>query len=512
MAEAAQVGDRIRSFSRGMTASQKLTIGVTLVLMVVGLVLLFRWATRPDYALLFSNLDFKEADQIVESLRAQNVPYKLSGGGTSVLIPSKDVYEWRMRLASQGLPSSGGIGYEIFDKKDIGISDFVQKVNYRRALEGELVRTIRGIGDIEYARVHIVIPEDRLFKEDQQEPTASIVLKVRSGARLTESQVQGIMNIVAASVEGLTPKNVTIVDSRGNILSNPWDSDSPMGLTANQHDLKRKIETYLENKAHSMLATVLGQGKAIVRVSSELNFQRVEQTNEKYDPDNAAVLSEERNEESNTDSAGEAGGSVEHTITNYQVPKTVEHITMPVGDITKLSVAVLVDGIRNRVVDENGEESWNYQPRSAEEMAMLSDVVKNAVGFDPLRNDQFVIQNIPFDTNQVFEEEPAPGFTFGKEWVMPVAQKALPVLLLLVFLFILRSKLKKVRLGLPPVAAVGKAESPSGFLENVPVPRIEESVTPEAVESAKLLKQISTFAEEKPQLAVRLLRYWLLEE
>ena len=505
----ASVQDRMQGLFRGMTLGQMLSIGVSVVLVGLLFFLIFRWSTRPDYAILFSNLELKDADRIVETLSAQGTPYKLSAGGTAVLVPSQDVSEWRMKLASQGLPASGVVGYEIFDKNDIGISDFVQQVNYIRALEGELARTIMGIGSIRHARVHIVVPKDRLFLEDRREPTASIVLNIQGSARLSERQIHGITNLVAASVEGMTPDNVTIVDSRGNILSKPWEEDSILGLSSSQLELQRKVEHYLTTKAETMLGSVLGEGKAIVRVSAELNFQRIERTDERYDPDNAAVLSEELSGESSVDSAGNPAGQVEHTITNYQVPRTVEHVTNSVGNITKLSVAVLVDGKREKQVDESGGTTWEYTPRTEEEMGVLSAIVKNAVGFDALRNDQFEIRNIPFDHSDYVEEPVETSIFTQKEFLFSVGQKAVPVLFMVILLLILRSKFRKMKVSLPPVAA---GETGSGVAGNAMLPGVGQAASRETLANANLLKQISAFAEEKPALAAKLIRYWMIEE
>jgi flagellar M-ring protein FliF len=259
-----------------------------------------------------------------------------------------------------------------------------------------------------------------------------------------------------------------------------------------------------------MLSKVLGPGKSIVRVSADLNFQKIERTNERYDPDNIAILSEERTEDlSVSPETGENNGSLEHTVTNYQVPKTVEHITNTVGNITRLSLAVLVDGKRTRVADAEGNTTWEYEPRTEEEMTMLEGVVKNAVGFDATRNDQFEITNFAFDTQDLFEEE-TEGSAFTLDTVWTIGQKVLPFIFLAVLLFILRSKLKKVKLSMPPVGRL----SSGGFsapLESVKVEKIEDAA-PETIESAALLKQISEFAEEKPALAARVLRYWMLEE
>lgn len=505
----------IQALSKGMSAGQKLTIGLTVLITVVGFVMLFRWATKPDYALLFSNLDLKEADNIVQELRNEGVPYEIAAGGSTIRIPSTEVYEWRMRLATEGLPSNGGIGYEVFDKKDIGISDFVQQINFRRALEGELSRTIRGLGGIDQARVHIVIPEDRLFKEDQQDASASIVLKLLPGCRIHENQVNGITNLVAASVEGLEADQVTVVDSEGNILSSQWENDSAIGMSSSQYELQRKVESYLETKAQSMLAAVLGPNKSIVRVTAELDFQKIERTDERYDPDNVAVLSEETTTETNTATEGVETGSVEHLVTNNLVPRTVEHITNSVGDVQRLSVAVLIDGSQNDVVADDGTTTTEYVPRTTEEMAMLTEVIQNAVGYDPLRNDQLSIRNIPFETpTNVLDEEAYNPMTQPEFWI-DIGQKVVPVLFLFILILILRSRLRRVRLSLPPVAAAAGGvplTSIAGASEETPVGAIDEEAPPEAVESAKLLKQISNFASEKPSMAARLLRYWMIEE
>ncbi|MCK5145298.1 flagellar M-ring protein FliF [bacterium] len=518
MADADQFKDKILGFLRGMTLGQKMTISTTLIVGILGFVFLFRWATQPDYALLFSNLDLKEADQIVESLRAQNVPYKLSAGGSSVLIPSRQIYEWRVTLAAQGLPSAGSIGYEIFDQNEIGLSNFVQKINYRRALEGELSRTIESIKGITKARVHIVIPEDRLFRKDQNDPTASIVLHMSTNRRLRDEQVEGIANLVSAGVEGLHPGNVKIVDSRGRTLSGAYSMDSIMGMTSSQLDVQRRVEAHLTQKAQSMLSAVLGEGHSHIRVTANLDFQRIEQTSENYDPNNTAILSEERSEKSNQGQQNVTGQS-EYFTTNYNVPTTVEHIVNAVGGITQLSISVVVDHFRRTMPDINGVMVDSVRQRLPEEMNALENIVKNAIGFNEDR-DQFEIANLAFDTS----DEPLsvePDFLFGIDGqYIDLVQKVLPVLFLFLFLMIIKGRLKKMKLSAPSgiagtrqLRAAGGAVLPGESTEAVPLPRIdEEGLSPEGAESAKLLQQISDFVDEKPSAAVKLIRYWLLEE
>ncbi len=526
MADIQQWRDGFQNYVKGMSLTQRASIGGTLVLILLAFILMMRWITKPDYALLYSDLELKEADQIIELLRTQNVPYKLTGNGSGIMIPSKEVYEWRMQLASQGLPTTSGIGYEIFDKKDIGISDFVQEVNYRRALEGELSRTISGISGIQAARVHIVIPKARLFRESQEDPTASVVLSMGGHMRLSEHQIMGISHMVASSVEGLVPKNVTIVDSRGHVLSNEYEADSAVGVSASQLDLQRKVESTLEKKAETMLARVVGQEKAIVRVSAQLNFEKREQTDEQYDADNVAILSEQLDSEESTDVNGLPSGTKEHTITNYQVPKTIRHVTSSIGDIQRLSVAVLVDGNKETVTDEEGVETEEYIPRTNQEMAQLAAVVRSAVGFNPIRGDQLEIRNIEFSDPTIEMEIMPVDPTAQREFWFSIAQRAAPVILIIALLFILRSRLKQIKVTMPGQSAgvpgqalqvAGEAAGAAGGdgsvnFDEIPVPKIDENVAPEAVESAKLLKQISAFAGEKPTLAARLLRYWMIEE
>jgi len=497
-----------------ISLGEKLTILVTLVALVVGITFLMKWALKPDYALLFNNLDLKEADQIIQALDAESVPYQIKAAGTAIYIPSPKVYQWRMKLASQGIPSTGSVGYEIFDKKNIGLSDFVQKVNFGRALEGELARTIMGIDGIDFARVHIVMPQERLFQEDQKQPTASIALKIRASSGLTRRQISGISNLVAASVEGLTPGNVTIIDSKGNILSNPWKDETTAGLSSGQLDIQRQVEANLQKKAQSMLDAVLGQGKSIVRVTAELNFKQIDRTIEKYDPENVAILSEERTDEAgSTDGSATAasGGQLEHSITNYKVPKTVERITDSGGNIKRLSVAVLVDGVEERVTDANGVETVNYKPRTPEELSMLRSVVENAVGYNPDRNDRIEIQNIMFETVKPVSNFQEPSMFSQPQFWFDIVQKVFPVIVILIMLFLLKSKLSKIKISLP-----GQGYSSSGSLgineEELVVPKIEENAPPETIESAKLMKQITNFVEEKPTMAARLVRYWMLEE
>ena len=265
---------------------------------LMGIVLLIVWTNRIDYQPLYFNLSMEDAGMVVEELKDQKVPFRLSANGRTVMVPSDRVYDLRLDMASRGVPSGGGVGFEIFDRTDLGTTEFVQKLNYQRALQGELARTINQFAEVEQSRVHITLPEKTIFLEDEQQPTASVVVKLRRRGALKEKHVQGIVHLVAGSVEGLNPENITVVDVDGNVLSAGASDDSKLvGLTGNQQEFQREVEEDLEKRVQTMLEKVVGVGKAIVRVSASLDFKQEEKTEEIFDPDSAVIRSEQRTDE-----------------------------------------------------------------------------------------------------------------------------------------------------------------------------------------------------------------------
>ena len=374
--------ERIKEFFKNlteyvsrMTPSQVMMLLGIVAGVLVGIFFVIGWVNDVTYSQLYSNLDDSEAGEVMSYLNENGIPYQLTDGGRTISIPSDEVYKTRISLASEGLPRSGNIGYSIFDQNNLGMTDFLLNLNFRRALEGELTRTIMQLNEVQAARVHIVMPKDRLFKQDQKDATASVVLKLKSGGDLSKRQISGITHLVASSVEGLGPDNITIVDYDGNLLSSGQDKDPIIGLSANQLEVRQNVEKYLELKAQTMLNDVLGDSKAVIRVTADLNFQQMEKTSEMYDPNAPSIRSEEREKSSNTtsDKAAEANesqqeGSSETVITNYELNKTIEHIISAVGTIERLSVAALVDGVYAPVENDEGETELAYQPRSQEEL------------------------------------------------------------------------------------------------------------------------------------------------
>ncbi|MCK4466874.1 MAG: flagellar M-ring protein FliF, partial [Desulfobacterales bacterium] len=286
---------------KSLTPSKRLSILVVAVVILISIVAFVLFVNQKEYRTLFSNLSAEDAGEIVAVLQEKKIPYKVSSAGDSILIPAEYVSELRLNLAASGLPRGGGVGFEIFDNKNFGVTDFVQQLNYQRALQGELSRTINGLDEIQHSRVHVVIPKKSLFVEKQAKPTVSVIIKLKTGRRLQASQVEGIAFLVAGSVEGLSPEEVMIVDSGGNILSAARSGSQLSKRTDSQMEFQRNVEKNLANRIQTMLEKVVGEGKVVARVSAVLDFRVMEKTEESYDPEEPVVRSlHRRSEKSST--------------------------------------------------------------------------------------------------------------------------------------------------------------------------------------------------------------------
>ncbi len=447
--------------------NQRMIILVALAGSVAGLVALALWVQQPDMQVLFTNLNGEDAAAIIDKLKETKVPYETTGGGSTVMVPSAQVHDLRLQLASQGLPHGGGVGFEIFDRSSIGMSEFVQKLNYRRALQGELARTIAQMPEVERARVHLAIPERRLFANDQDKARASVILSLRNGQVLSQAQVQGVIHLVSSSVEGLQSRDVTVVDGHGRLLSTTT-GDETTGLTNTQLEYQRSIEKDIEARIQSMLERIVGPNKAVVRVSSVVDFRKVETTEERYDPNSQVVRSEQRGQEKANGSNGTIGGvpgvqsnvppgtdqepaqtsssssQTKNETVNYEISRTVSKIVEPVGVVKQLSVAVLVDGMyeATKVADgaEKTESPRKYIPRSEEELKRIEDIVKKAMGFSAERQDQVQVVNVQFGTEP--DEQSAGSAEATSEGMrawLPYLRYGIGVLLFaVIFLFIVR--------------------------------------------------------------------------
>ena len=430
MASPKEMLEQILSIIKELTPLQKIVGGVVLAIVISGLAMLAARDTTTSYGVLFTSLSESDAADVVAKLKEQRIPYELAMNGTVIKVPSDKVLDTRLALAGDGLPRGGGVGFEIFDRTNLGVTDFVQKLNYQRALQGELARTIRQFQQVKDARVHIATPKESVFVEDQRPATASVSLTMRGRKKLSKQQIQAIVNLVSCAVSGLIEDNITVVDTAGHLLFRK-QGEVPEAMSSTQLEYQLKLENSLRNKLESMFEEIVGVGKVVARVSTELEFNQVNTTEESYDPEGQVVRSEQLlNEENlkggqqakgipgvkgNLASFAESGkaagqengtGSKRNTVTrNYEISKTVKHVKEAVGVVKRLSVAVMVDGTYKKVIDKGGKAEIKYIPRSKEELQRFTQMAQKAVGLDPDRGDSLEVVSMPFSTSMAPEAQ-----------------------------------------------------------------------------------------------------------
>lgn len=414
--------DTLRELWQRLTLNQRalLIIGVGLIVAISAAAV--SYTTRPVMATLYSGLESKDAAAVADQLRDEKVPFDVTSDGT-IKVPQQHVNTLRLTFAEKGIPHSGELGYELFDKPQLGLTDQLQKLNQRRAIEGELARTMSSIEGVENARVHLVQPEQRLFKEDQKPATASVVLSLKPGFTMSKKQVAALTTLTAYAVEGLDPEHVTIMDSDGNPLTN-GPRDALAGLSSTQLEMQTLVEQELERKAQSLLSDVVGQGRSRVEVTAKLNWNRIERTSEDYNPDRVATLSEE----SQTSDDPNAGAS-EKSVTNYQVPRTVEKVVPEVGNVEKLWASVLIDGNYINGVDSAGNPTLQYVERTPQELEKFRQMVSSALGIDADRNDELTVMSFQFnETTQLL----TPAIGTPTNWLSLLMQYADKIILVIV--------------------------------------------------------------------------------
>lgn len=406
--------ENLRKAAAEMSLVKKASILVTIFVSLSVLGLLYQLAEKSNYEVLFTSLKADDVGQIATALDKYKIPYQIQSESQSILVPGEKVLETRLKLAKDGLPRFGGAGFEIFDQKSFGMTEFEQRLNYQRALQGELVRTINGLQEVEDTRVHLVIPEKTIFAQSREAPSASVVLKLAQGQKLPEETVESIVHLVSASVPNLDPESVTVVDTTGQLLTLEAGDENTEATRK-----KQDIEKSFEEKVRTLLEPIVGMGKVRVKVTADLDFTSKETTEEKYDPDAIAVRSEKRTKLSEANSTGSAGGVVganaqksqggpvkdkteQNETVDYEVSKQVQHTVAAVGELRKLSVAVVVDGVTTVA----GDGATQYAARSADEIKNYEELVKSAIGFQTERGDQLKVMNLAFQNlEQVFAEE-----------------------------------------------------------------------------------------------------------
>ena len=411
-----KIAEQTKATWSKLPPKRKLVVGGGALATIAIIAALTLRAPTESWSVLFAGLAAEDSGKVLEQLKAANVPYKIDGTGT-IQVPSAVVHEQRIAMASTGLPRGGGVGFEVFDKQVFGTTNFVEQMNYRRALQGELQRTISSLDSVERARVHLAMRERSLFRDDDEPPSASVVVGLRAGRTLSPKQVRGVVHLVSSSIEGLRPDRITVVDESGAQL---WSGDEGAQSGDAEHELERK----LGRRITELLERVVGNGHSSVVVTAELDTTRVEKTEETWDKSKAALRSESRSEEGTTDSAAGASGVAGSRgnlpgaptpstsgvagvgrgrfseTKNYEVSKTVSHTTAPKSRVHRLHVAILIDEVADP------KTPGATIPRTKEEMDRIASLTREAAGLDTERGDRLELRSAPFAAVTTPGQEP----------------------------------------------------------------------------------------------------------
>jgi flagellar M-ring protein FliF len=521
---------RIYEYSTTLSLVQKISYGGGILILAGALAFLVYLNNRTDYVPLYSGLSQSDMGEIAQALKTKRVPFRVSESGISVA--REQVFETRLSLASEGIPKGSGMGFEIFDQQKLGSTEFVQKINYQRALQGELARTINGMSEVLESRVHLVLPEESLFKEDQKPPSAAVVLKLRPGARMADKELQGIAHLVSAAVRGLQEDRISIMSSDGQILYKKNREDQSTQLSNTQLERKQQLEEAMRQNIQSMLEQVLGPNRALARVALDLDFDQVQIAEETYNPDSAVVRSQQRSTETSEgkDSAGkgspeltegkllqspaqEAGGKPtkqsnrQREVINYEINKTSKQIVQMPGGIRKLSAAVIVDGKYETKPDADGKPKQTYVARPSEEMKSLEDLVKKAVGYSETRGDQITVSNIPF-VSEVSSPETVESenkyLQLLRSW-----QKLLfnIVIAAVVLIFVIRPFMRKFRQVADDIRRLPGPDSGPSVEDQISALLLE---TPATMLSVR--QKSTALVRHDPDKATEIIRQWMRDE
>jgi len=530
----------VLSIFNKLTLQQRLILGGIAVIAVVMVTFILFAFNEPNYTTLYNDLASEEANEVVKYLSNRKIPYKLEDGGNKISVPKKEVYELRLALAGKGIPSSGTIGYEIFDKNTIGMSEFMQKLNYKRALEGEIARTVIQQNGIESVRIHIVTPKKAVFKEEQREATASVVLTLSGGRNLSQNNIKAIQNLVSASVEGLDVSNVTVIDTKGRLLSQKSDDDVLAISSGKQYEMKSNVEKYLADKAQSILDKVLGYDNSDVKVNVDLDFNEVEKTLETYDPESQVAISEQTSKNTSSGISTSDSNQVfaESNTINYELSKTIEHVIEGAGNIQRITVAAVINGVKKEITTEQGTEIVN-EPRTPEQLQQLELLIRQSIGIDENRNDQVSIVSIPFE-NTTYENADGGGGSFIPQNIGQYFNYLLMLLGIGGALFVLKGLLKKLKDEKILIGTVGGGDyvDESFEFDNAPtwnpttgkteplfkspkkkrdhsfldIGDIEDEISDEAVMKKMKQEKIVNYVSRNPSEAAKLINSWLRED
>ncbi len=480
--------------------NQRVSLGVAVLAVVGGMMALFLWARQPSMQLLYGRLAEKDVSEVVAAVQAASIRYELGTGGNSIYVPASEVHKLRMQLAAKGIPSGEGVGFEVFDRPNFGISDFVQRTNYVRALQGELSRTISQLSGVRSARVLIVMPENRLlFTDVKAKPTASIFVE---GSVSTEG-VNSIRSLVANAVEGLRLDDVSVVDNRGNVLTENLREDPQLGAASGQMKLRKNVETYFTQKVETMLSKVLGPGNAVVRVSADLDSETTVRVEEKFDPDGQVVRTETSTDDTTTtteteDNAQAVGATAnvaaattkpgaknsetnkKNKTQNYDVSRSTLNSTRAAGSLARVTAAVFV--------------AAKAQPRQPAELDSLRKMVVNALGIKGPEKEvasMVTVEEAPFDVAAVVK----PSFVDLAWSNTDLIKNVISLLIAAALFFVFLRILKRAKPDLIPVELLNPAGSASNA---APV-----EVTP---------NMLNAMIEQKPENVGLALRNWMVSD
>ena len=525
----------------------RLAIMGAIMLGMIGFFIFLVTRLTPSMVLLYGDLNADDSSRITSQLSSQNVPFELLQGGSQIMVPSDRALKLRLNLASQGIPSGGSLGYELFDdQQTIGTTSFVQNINLVRALEGELARTIQTISSIRNVRVHLVLPRRELFSREKHQASASITLRMGDGL-LEKDQIAGIQHLVAAAVPGLVPARVSIISSsNGKLLAGGFEEDSASFMAVKSQEQRRNFERRLSRTIESLLEKTVGFGKVRAEVKADMDFDRISTTDEKFDPDGQVIKSNQSLEETNQTrdtegtqpvtvgtnlpdpnagsgenaSSSTAQSRTEETV-NFEVSKKIINHVREVGIINRLSVAVLIDGVRGTEDDKP-----TYQPRSEAEMELLATLVRGAIGFNADRGDTVEVINMEFADVVVEGIELELFFGLDKNDLLRMAEVlVLSIVAILVILLVVRPLVSRAFESIPSAAAAGERllTDQAGALTAPGIPsevtvgeeRFEELIDIDRVEGrvkASSVKKVGGLVEKHPEEALSILRSWMYQE
>lgn len=536
--------NQFREFFKSLTPIKRMSVMASGVVIVVALATLSGILMGTDYAPLFRDVPADQLPMIVDQLQKKGISFRISADSKMISVPQELLHATQMALMTEiGGSKVGQVGLEIFEKQDFGTTSYAQKINYQRALQGELMRSINTLDAVKHSKVILAIPPKKTFLEEGGQPSASVVVELHGGKILTSEQVRGITFLVSSSVEGMDPDRVTVVDSRGKMLSSKYSADS--SLTGELLELKKKIEGNLSERIETILSRVVGSGRVIARVDASLNTKSVVMTEEEVDPEATALRSSQTEEEvldgARTNPTGIPGaranlpgtegttGQVgfsqnvrkELKSSNFEVPKTVRNVREAAGGVERLSVAVLVDGVTVQKKSDDGKTEEVWQQRPDAEMKKLEAIVKNAIGFNSARGDTVTIENIAFTEEDFSDAEVILSNLERKKLIHSLLRWSLIGISLVMFFFLVVRPFVRwitdsfqdtVEDMLPKtIEELEELQSVDNSLPGMSgaLPILEESIDPDKAESELLKERIVSIMEQNEEKAAGAFSLWL---